>query len=189
MCSLYPKCLCGCPGLAFSVQLRFVQTTDKAGVSELRSSTSLARRCFEGLKTDTRTKGSSCARVALAEGLPMTEFLRARRDLTLIGVSMDKVIDGGRWSGSSRSQCGRLDSLHLDLNPVTKMLQKMAGWNTRLGARTNPQAETPAQPAGNSVSLHLHLSDRNYTSINTCPVATHCPSLKRLVSRPIEEGE
>ena len=55
----------------------------------------------------------------------MTEFLRARRDLTLIGVSVDMDMGGecegcgmkGRWqvsTGSSRSQSNRLNSLHLD---------------------------------------------------------------------------
>ena len=96
MCSLYPKGLRGCPRFAFSIQFRFVQTTDEAGVSDLRSSTFWARRYFKRLDTDTRTKGSSCAREALADGLPMTEFLRARRDLTLIGVSMDRDIGVGK---------------------------------------------------------------------------------------------
>jgi hypothetical protein len=44
MRSLYPNGFCGCPGFAFSVQFRFVQATDEAGVSELRSSTFLAGR-------------------------------------------------------------------------------------------------------------------------------------------------
>jgi len=103
MCSLYPKSLRGRAGFAFSIQFGFVQTTDETGVSDLRSSTFLTRRCVKRLNTDTRTKGSSCASEAFAEGLPMTEFLRARRDLTLIGVSMDRDMDigGGRWIGSA----------------------------------------------------------------------------------------
>ena len=94
MCSLYPEGLRGCPRFAFSIQFRFVQTTDETGVSDLRSSTFWDSHYFKRLDTYTRTNGSSCAREALAEGLPMTEFLRARRDLTLIGVSMDRDIDG-----------------------------------------------------------------------------------------------
>ena len=103
MCGLDSNGLRGCPRFAFSVQFRFVQTTDETGVGELRSSTILARRCFKRVNTDTRTKASSCARDALAEGLPMTEFLRVRRDLTLIGVPMDMGIGRmgcgveGRW--------------------------------------------------------------------------------------------
>ena len=88
MCSLDPNGLHGFPRFAFGVQFGFVQTTDKTGASEPISSTFLTRRCFKGLNTDTRTKASFCARDALAEGLPMTEFLRVRRDLTLIGESM-----------------------------------------------------------------------------------------------------
>jgi len=96
MCSLDPKGLRGCPRFAVSIQVGFVQTTDETGMSELRSSTFSPRHWFRRLDTNTRTKGSSCARDALAEGFPMTEFLRARRDLTLIGVSMDKDIGGGK---------------------------------------------------------------------------------------------
>lgn len=103
MCSLDPNGFRRRPRLAFGVQFRLVQTTDEAGVSELRSSTVLTKHLFKRLGTDTRTKGSSCARDALAEGLPMTEFLRARRDLTLIGVSMDMDMGAGRELGSSRS--------------------------------------------------------------------------------------
>jgi len=88
MCSLDPNGLGGCPRFAFGIRFGFVQTTDETGASEPISSTFLTRRCFKGLNTDTRTKASFCARDALAEGLPMTEFLRARRDLTLIGESM-----------------------------------------------------------------------------------------------------
>jgi len=85
----------GCPRFAFSIQFGFVQTTNKTGVSALRSSTFLTRGCFKGLSTDTRTKVSSCARDALAEGLPMTEFLRVRRDLTLIGEPTAIAIGSG----------------------------------------------------------------------------------------------
>lgn len=120
MCGLDPNGLCGCPRFAFSVQFRFVQATDKTGGDELRSSTLLTRRCFERQNTDTRTKASSCARDALAEGLPMTVFLRARRDLTLIAVSMDTDMGGGEraagWKmavSSSRSQSKRPGSPHL----------------------------------------------------------------------------
>ena len=88
VCSFDPHGLRGCPRFALSIQFGFVQTTDETGVNELRSSAFLTRGCFKGLGTDTRTKASFCARDALAEGLPMTEFLRARRDLTLIGESM-----------------------------------------------------------------------------------------------------
>ena len=88
MCSLNPNGLRGFPRFTFGVQFRFIQTTDKTGASEPISSTFLTRRCFKGLNTDTRTKASFCARDALAKGLPMTEFLRVRRDLTLIGGSM-----------------------------------------------------------------------------------------------------
>jgi len=96
MCCLDPNGLRGSPGFALSIQFGFVQATDKTGVSELILSTFLAEHYFEGWNTDTRTKASSRARDALAEGLPMTEFLRARRDLTLIGVptAMDMGEDG-----------------------------------------------------------------------------------------------
>jgi hypothetical protein len=97
VCGLDTNGLRGCPRVAFGVQFGFVQTTDETGVSELRSSTFLDRCCLKGLNTDTRTKDSSCARVALAEGFPMTEFLRALRDLTLIGGPMAMaVVEGGR---------------------------------------------------------------------------------------------
>jgi len=189
MCSLYPKGLRGCPRFTFSIRFRVVQTTDETGVSDVRSSTFLTRRYFKILNTDTRTNGSSCAREALAEGLPMTEFLRARRDLTLIGVSMDRDIGGGRWLGSPRSPNQRLDSPHLCSKPATKMLQKFTGRNRRLGASAKPQAKIFTQPAGNSVSLHLYLSDRNCTSINTCLVAAHHLSPKRAIPRSVEEDE
>jgi len=118
MCGLDPNGLRGCPGFAFSIQFGLIQTTNKTDVGELKSLTFLARGRLKGLSTDTRTKVSSCARDALAEGLPMTEFLRVRRDLTLIGVPMAMAIGSGgrgargKWLGSSRSQSGRLDSLH-----------------------------------------------------------------------------
>lgn len=96
MCGLDPNGLRGCPGFALSIQLWFIQATDEADAGELRWSTFLKRGCLEGWNTDTRTKDSSWARVALADGLPMTEFLRARRDLTVIGGPMD-MVGGGGW--------------------------------------------------------------------------------------------
>ena len=106
---------------------------------------------FRGLNTDTRTKASSCAREALAEGLPMTEFLRARRDLTLIGVAMEKVIGRGgrplgcgvtqRCSGSFRSQGGPPDPLHLDLRTARKIFRKMTSWSRRSDTCVKSQSE------------------------------------------------
>jgi len=67
------------------------------------------------------------------------------------------------------------------------MVQKFTGRSRRLGASAKPQVEIFTQLAGNSVSLHLYLSDRNYTSINTCLVAAHHLNLKRAIPRDVEQ--
>jgi hypothetical protein len=81
----------------------------------------------------------------------MTEFLRARRDLTLIGVAMEKVIGGGgrplgcgvaqRCSGSFRSQGGPPDPLHLEPRTARKMFRKMTSWNRRTDTCVKSQTE------------------------------------------------
>ena len=129
MCSLDSNGLRGCPRFAFGIQFGFVKTTNETGASEPISSTSLTRRCFKGLNTDTRTKASFCARDALAEGLPMTEFLRARRDLTLIGESMAIGMRGeGKEAGRRipiTNSDGYTDSLHLSPKTTREMAQEI----------------------------------------------------------------
>jgi hypothetical protein len=193
MCSLDPNGLHKRPRFALNVQFGFVQTTDKAGVSELRSLNFFTRRCFRGLNTDTRTEASSCARDALAEGLPMMEFLRTRRDLMLIGVSMD--VDMG---GDVRDAAGN----HLDagkmvwLIPITRRtagfssprLENSKEIKSRVGVggrvRAKSQTETLEQPTGNSISLHLHLSGRGWASIIPVWLPHVVPPLRGLFQGP-----
>jgi hypothetical protein len=157
MCSLDPNGLRGFPRFAFGIQFGFVQTTDKTGASEPISSTFLARRCFKGLNTDTRTKASFCARDALAEGLPMTEFLRARRDLTLIGESMAMGMWGKQLSRPipiTKPMAARFASPRLENG------EKRVSKIYEVGCVHEIVDQILAQLPGNSILLDLCLSCR-----------------------------